>query len=250
MFKYFINFLPFMYEEILMDIGFTKNEAKTYIALLNLGLATATKISKNSGLHRANVYDSLKKLSEKGFVTHIQKENTSYYSATNPQSLLRIIKEKENNLKTILPQLMLTKKLAGSTGEAHIFESVTSFMNLLHNLLDYKEEILVYGIPKLAPGRIKTKIPHFHKKRISLDIDMKHIYNHNAKERIEILNNMKNTFAKYLPKSFDSQVSTTICGEEVILTLWHENLINIQIKNKSVANSYKKYFELLWNAAK
>ena len=233
-----------------MDIGFTKNEAKTYIALLKVGLTTATKISKDSGLHRANVYDSLKKLGEKGFVTHIQKENTTFYSATNPQALLRIIKEKENNLKTILPQLMLTKKLAGATGEAHIFDGISSFMNLLYGLLKYDEEILVYGIPKLAPGRIKTKIPHFHKKRLGLKIDMRHIYNHNAKERIDFLNNMRHTFAKYLPKSFDSQVSTTVCGDEVILTLWHENLINIQIKNKGVADSYKKYFRLLWDAAK
>nr|MBC8444149.1 hypothetical protein [Candidatus Woesearchaeota archaeon] len=198
----------------------------------------------------ANVYDSLKKLTGKGLVAYVQRDNTTLYEATNPQALLRIIKEKENKVKGILPQLMMSKKLAQSRGEAHIFEGVQSFMNLLYGMLKYKEEFIAYGIPPIAPEVVKTQIPHFHKERIAQKIAMRHIYNHDAKERITFLNKMALTSAKYLPERFDSQVSTVVCGEEVFLTLWTKPLLNIQIKNKNVAESYKRYFSLLWEAAK
>jgi len=75
-------------------------------------------------------------------------------------------------------------------------------------------------------------------------------YNHNAKQRIAFLNKMKLTEAKYLPESFDSQVSTNICGDQVVIALWNNPITIIQIKNQAVADSYKRYFELLWKSAK
>ena len=75
---------------------------------------------------------------------------------------------------------------------------------------------------------------------------MAHIYNHSAKTRIKFLNEMKLTEARYLPESYDSQVSTTICGDMVMLTVWVKPVMVIQIKNKSVAEAYKGYFKLLW----
>ena len=96
---------------------------------------------------------------------------------------------------------------------------------------------------------MKARLSHFHGKRIPLKIPMKHIYNHNAQERIAYLNTLAFTEARYLPAKFDSQVSTTVCGDEVVLSVWISPPILIRIKDKRIADSYKKYFDLLWNAA-
>lgn len=239
-----------MNEDILTEFGLSNNEAKIYISLLGLGLSTITKIASDCKLHRSNVYDSIKKLIDKGLVSYIQRDNVTLYEAADPHVLIRVAKEKENRLKSILPQLLLSKKLAASKGEAYIFEGVSSFMNILYGFLKYNDPILAFGIPRQVPEILKTKIPHFHRERLKLKIPMKHIYNHNAKERIAFLNKMKYTHARYLPESFDSQVSTNVCGDEVIFTLWTETILSIQVKNKLIADSYKKYFSLLWEVAK
>ncbi len=236
--------------EILTEYGLTSNEAKIYLSLLELGMTTVTEIAKDSKLHRTNVYDSLKKLVIKGLVTYIKKDNTTYYEAADPLILLRRVKEKEENLKRIIPQLLMAQKFSKKKGEAHIFEGANAFINILYDLLKYDEEILCYGIPKIAPEIMKSKLIHFHKKRINLKIPMKHIYNHGAMERINFLNKMSETYAKYLPESFNSQVSTNVCGGEVIIVLWVKPVMVIQIKNSLIADSYKKYFKLLWSAAK
>jgi HTH-type transcriptional regulator, sugar sensing transcriptional regulator len=239
-----------MNEEILTDIGLSQNEAKVYLCLLNLGLSSITQIADNCKLHRANVYDSMKKLINKGLAAYLQKDNVTLYEASNPQSLLRIVKEKEIKIRNILPQLMLSKKFSEKKGEAHVYEGVNAFVRILYGFLEHNEPILIYGIPKLAPNLMKTKIPHFHTERIKLKLPMKHIYNHDAKSRIKYLNKLPYSEAKYLPSSFDSQVSTNICGDTVVLTLWSNTVISIQIKNKDLADSYKQYFKLLWDNAK
>ena len=51
-----------MKENILMDLGLSKNESKIYLSLLEQGISTATQVAEKSGIHRVNVYDSLNKL--------------------------------------------------------------------------------------------------------------------------------------------------------------------------------------------
>jgi len=239
-----------MNEDTLIELGLSQNEAKIYLSLLNLGLTTITQIAEASKLHRANVYDSIKKLIDKGLVSHIQKEKVTFYEANDPNSLLRILKEKENKLKSILPQLLLHKSLAKSKGQAHIYEGTQAFIKILYSFLDYNDDILAYGIPKIAPDMMKTSIPHFHEERLKKKITMKHIYNYNAQDRIKFLNKMKLTQAKFLPEKYESMVSTNICGKEVVLVLWVKPVMIIQIKNRPIAESYKKYFSILWKAAK
>ena len=79
---------------------------------------------------------------------------------------------------------------------------------------------------------------------------MKHIYNEDAKDRIKYLSKMPYTEVKYLPKEYNSPVSTEICGEEVMFVFWKKNPLVIHIHNKEIATYYKSYFEILWKNAK
>ena len=238
-----------MEHETLTEIGLSNNEAKVYLSLLENGNTTITNVAKDCGIHRSNVYDSIKRLVDKGLVSHIQRNDGTYYEACDPQFLLRLVKAKENMLKKILPKLALKKQLSEDSNEARIYEGLPAFVNLLYTFLDYRQPILVYGIPKEAPFEMKTKIPHFHEKRISLGIPMKHIYNHDAADRIAYLNSLDYTEARSLPENLSGKVSTNICGDQVILALWSKPVISIQITNKIVADSYREHFEVLWSHA-
>jgi len=239
-----------MNEAILVDIGLSRSEAKIYLALLRDGVSTVTKISDATKLHRANIYDALKKLVSRGLATYMQKEGVSLYEAVEPNALMNILKEKEQQLSSILPQLELSRKLSAQKGEAYVVEGLSGLFNAMYHFLSYVDTIRVYGIPKSVPEIVRTKIPHFHKERLTKGIKMLHIYNHDATERMRTLNKMPLTEAKFLPESFDSQVSTWVCGEEIMITLWQKPIVCIVVKNKQVAESYKHYFSLLWLAAK
>jgi hypothetical protein len=79
---------------------------------------------------------------------------------------------------------------------------------------------------------------------------MRHIYNQEAKERMDVLNKMKFTEAKHLAGKYDADAPTNICGDTVIFFVFSEPVSVIKIKSKKIADTYKKYFELLWQHAK
>jgi len=58
------------------------------------------------------------------------------------------------------------------------------------------------------------------------------------------------TKLRYVSKELESPVSIIIYSDKVFINIWEPNLIAIIIKNKIVANKYKKYFDLVWKIAK
>lgn len=96
----------------------------------------------------------------------------------------------------------------------------------------------------------KFFLENYHRRRCKAKIPMKMIYNSDAKERIKWLNKQCGTESRYLAPEYDSPVSTTICGDEVVMTLYSKSPLTIQIKNAEIAKAYKQYFEVLWGLAK
>ena len=58
------------------------------------------------------------------------------------------------------------------------------------------------------------------------------------------------TIIKYVPEKFNSSVSTYIFDNKVALIMWVDNPMGIIIEHKAVYESYRNYFDYLWNVAK
>ena len=237
-------------EQILSQVGFSKNESKVYIALIKLGESTACKIAENSKMYRANAYEALEKLIKKGAAAYVLKNKTRYFYATDPENLLLDFKEKETKLKGIIPQLKLSHTLAEKKGEACIYEGIKPFFDIHHGFLRFNEPIYVWGIPKIAVPKFKYGIDNFHRERIKRKIDIKVIYNSDAMARVDYVNSLELSEGRVLPQEFDSTVETGVCGDEVIIVDWNDPITTIKIKNKNFAEAYKKYFKVLYAKAK
>ncbi len=240
-----------MDENILDDIGLSKNEAKVYIALLEIGISTVTNIAKKSGVHRTNVYDVIERLIQKGLISYIIKDDKKYFEVTDPNNLLNVLKQKENKLKNVLPQLLLVKKLSKKT-EVKVYEGVIAARNTLLGLLEIGEPIYMYGTIKGVKKLLGEHIlDRFQKERIEKKIPQKIIYNHDATDRINELKKLPLIEIKALPKEFDSPMSTNICGDVIYFRLYNRDpTLTIWIKSKDIADIYKKYFQIMWDIAK
>ena len=67
-----------MIEDSLEQLGFTKNEARLYLAVAEAGKANAQLIAKKVGLPRTTAYSVLDSLLKKGVVTTEQKKSTTF----------------------------------------------------------------------------------------------------------------------------------------------------------------------------
>lgn len=233
--------------EFLNSLGLGKNESKIYLALTKKQDASVLEISKITNIHRSNIYDALTNLINHGLVYEVNVEGRKLFHARPLKSLLDYVKQKEIELKDIIENFQLSepteKKLGISKGKFALKQALMS-------LLESGEEIVAYGIPRAASETIGPIINEFHKERIKKKIPMKHIYNQDAGERIKKLNKMKYTEAKHLSEEYDSHVSTNIVKDKVILFIWDKEISVIEIIDKNLADSYRKYFGILWKRAR
>ena len=232
----------------LEKLGLSQNEIKCYLALLKLGSASANEISRKSGIHRVSVYDALRGLAEKGLVSQITKVNKLLFEASNPKKIMDMIKEKEEQLeetKKIVPELLLEFKMIKEKQEIHSYKGLAGIKTILSEMLKSKTEILDFG----AEYKIKEFLPYdytkWNKERIRNKIKMRIVANIKIKPtRIRL------TDIKYVPKEFNSSVSTYIFDNKIALIMWVDYPLGILIEHKSVYESYKNYFEYLWKNAR
>ena len=236
------------FAETLKELGLGKNEIKVYITLIKEGTLAIPDIAKKSSVHRVNVYDSIRQLIEIGMVSYKEIEKKKYYSATNPKNLTLILKQKEEKIKAIIPQLETFYH--ESENKAQIFEGLDGIKKILNDMLEVGEKIQAFGIPKSMPELLKNFLIVFHRERIIKKIPILHIYNENAKERINYLNKIKYSQAKYLPPKYSVPSTTVIYGTKTAFWIWSETPFCVLIESERMANAYKKYFELLWDLAK
>jgi len=233
-------------EDLLEKIGLGKNEARVYSALLGMESGNVASIVEKSGVPRTNAHGALKRLIGKGLV----KKSGELYAAENPGQLMGMVRQQEKELKAIMPELQLGRKLAEHRGFVHVYEGLTAVKAILDSFLSKRSEILVAGIPEIAISLMESFIIDFHKRRIEAGVSMRHIYNADAQQRISYLNSLSYTEASYLPEQYNSLMSINICGDEMAMILWLNPVIVVHIEKEETAETYRKYFELLWGVAR
>ena len=237
-------------KDVLESIGLNKNEILVYLDLIRIGKSSAGDISKRTKIHRSNIYDILEKLLKKGIVDQIIENERKVFYPKEPGDLLNYLKQKEDELKKIIPEIENIQNKPKEERKVSITEGLNSVKNIILNFLDSKKPIDAYGTPKEAVEILGGFILEFHKLRIKKKIPMRHIFGADSLKRVRELNEMEYTKARYFPSSYSSKISTNICCDKVVLILWDIPVSAIVIENKQVAETYKNYFEILWESAK
>lgn len=241
---------------VLEEAGLAGNEAKVYLALLELGSALAGEITKKSGVNRTNVYDALDKLIEKGLASYVIKANRKYFEASSPKIFIKYLEEKENELRKkknmlniVIPELEIKRKLSKEPQEATVYKGRKGLKSIMEDVLDNKKEMLVFG----AEGKFVELFPHYsqqwHNRRGQLNIPIKIIYNEKIRAK---KSQSKFPIAKirFNANMYETPATTWIYGDKVVIVIWSDQPIATLIRSKEVASSYRQFFDVLWNSSK
>lgn len=235
-------------ENVLRSIGLNKNEVKIFLDLIKKGPSSALEVSKRTEVHRSNVYDSLRILEEKGFVDERIENKKKLFHAINPEKLKDYALQKEREVESIIGDLKNISSKEDKKSDVSISYGVFAFRNALNDLLKLNSPISVYGIPEGSGDLLgESFLKNFHSERIDRGINMKHIYNRRAFDKISRHRKIKFAEFRHLAKKYDSNTTTMICGDMVVMVIFGDNLAVIVISNEEVAKSYNNYFEILWS---
>ena len=241
---------------VLEEAGLAGNEAKVYLALLELGSALAGEITKKSGVNRTNVYDALDKLTEKGLATYIIQANRKYFEAVSPERIVKYLEEKEKDIQrkkelvnSSLPELELKRKLSKEPQEATIYKGRKGLKSITEDILDTKKEMLVFG----AEGKFVELFAHYaeqwHMRRGKLKTPLRIIYNEKIRAK---KSKAKFPIAKmrFNAHMYETPATTWIFGNKIVIIVWSDQPIATLIRSKEVANSYRQFFNVLWDSSK
>ncbi len=247
-------------ENILEDIGLTKNEIKIYLALLELGSTTTGPIIKKTGIHTSKVYDGLQRLANKGLVSYVIIANTKHFKAVNPNRITDFLNEKkskiveqETEIKKIIPELILKQRPLNDETEAEIFrgwKGMETVYRMMRDNLKRGDINYVFGASK---GENEEQVIIFFTKHLKIlakkRVKQKIIYNEAARGNIpENLKHPKLFLVKHLQNTTPAEINIWL--DKVMIVLLTKKPTVILINNKKVAESFKQYFEVMWKIAK
>jgi len=254
-----------MLEQELQKLGLQEHEAKIYLACLELGHASVSKISKIAGLNRTTGYDVLERLTKYGIVSRTGAKK-KIYLAESPQKLKFYLEEKKriydkrlDALSGLMPELgeifktdlKPTIKFAEGRKEMEklylgVLEAKSTVYSIL-NLQGYAEifdEMGTYQTQQRVKRKIKEKVLAFKNKTAVWWY-----------EKTYKKNPAKRQYTDYrwleLKKEYSTAGEINIFDDRVIgiLSSPKEN-VAFEIKSESFTNFLKVIFEIAWEASK
>jgi sugar-specific transcriptional regulator TrmB len=241
--------------DALKKFGLSEKESQVYLANLELGSSTAGDISIKSNLPRTLVYDILERLIKLGLISYSKKLGKKFFTSSEPKEFFRILTEKEEAMKIILPRLEELNKSPGvKRPQVEIYEGIEGMKTMMGEILNADiREFYGYGSSRSSYELIPAFMDEWHKERIKKKIIMNVLYN-NTRQTKEKLKNLPKTlkymFFKLMPIELESPTAIVIYSDKVVLQSWTKEPFAVVIESEQMAANQVRYFKELWKIAK
>jgi len=242
--------------DALERVGLTKNDRKVYLALIELGISTVSDLTKKTSLHRSYVYDILDKLIDMGLVSFTIKNKKKYFNVENPDRILQILKNKEQEIKEskieinkILPELVKRQKIKIEKQEAKIFIGKEGIKSILEDVLKTKKDFVAFGAEGKFKDIFKWYFDNWQNRRIKLKIRYKIIYNSRLKGK-RPTKEQKLVKIRFLPEKYEFPATNIIYGNKIAIIVWEISPIGFVLESEKAVKSFLSYFDLLWGLGK
>lgn len=234
--------------ELLERLGLSNKESSIYLSLSESGPATVSEISKNTGLHRPTVYQTLPALQKLGLVTESKKGKRAYFVAESPEKLRTLLSETESKLNELVPELKavfesheqkpLVKFLEGKKGITFVFEDLVTTLKRGDVFYRYSSARNQSRADSYLPKNYRALRDQKQLERFVITSET------SAKQKTARLERA----IKTVPKEFglfDFNVTQVIYGNKVAFIDYNSETALI-IENPVVADFQRKLFQILF----
>lgn len=248
-----------MYQETLQAAGLSPNEAKIYEALLDLGESSVPQISIKTGINRRNAYDTIERLVSKGLSFPIFSSKDNKYSAVDPGKLLEILGERQQKIQAIMPELESKYQKQQPPEEAYIYRGLEGQKNIWRDCLRVGETVYAVGAnASWYDPRIETSTKSFFKEANRKKIKFVELFNYEAS--LKVPNFPKHFLGKLeyrvLPQEYSTDSIINIFGDYVVtytgcrILRIDDNAVFFVLRSRALADSYRVWFQALWQVSK
>ncbi|UZE94241.1 MAG: helix-turn-helix domain-containing protein [Candidatus Pacearchaeota archaeon] len=242
-----------MNKNILRKIGLTDSELEIYLDIVKHGESLASEIAPRIKISRTYIYDSLQNLISKGLIVYVIKNGRRYFKALEVEKLLEYLDEKKEEIEKqkkdvldLIKELKVFQKPIREKPIVEIFEGKEGLKTILNDIVKQGKDIVAWG----ATDRIKNYLPEWFLERYVKEKVKKRIETRQFYVEGEKTLEGPGYILKAVSKEFSNPVTFGAYADRIIIFFWSEIPIIIRVKNKNIANSFRKHFEFLWKKIK
>ncbi len=238
----------------LENIGLSQKEAVVYVALLPHPNTGTSNLIRTTGLHGQFVYDALARLEEIGLAKHVIQNGRKKFSAGSPERILSLIEEKKLSAQRVVEQL---KAQFGETHEQsfEVYQGRNAFVAYQWTLLEGMEE--GETVDALGSGGdqyvelLGEEVEAFEKRRAEKKIFMRYLSTGGSEENFKKMLAVQTQYLEFrkLPQPAHG-VETDIYHDKIVFHLYGDPVISFAFKNKTIAEGYQRFFNVLWDLSK
>ncbi|OGG47628.1 hypothetical protein A3D66_01305 [Candidatus Kaiserbacteria bacterium RIFCSPHIGHO2_02_FULL_50_9] len=244
----------------LTDFGLSEKEAKMYLALLELEVATVNEAARTAGVNRSSAYVVLESLKKQGFVNMSGDKKIQQYVAASPEILLKVAEDSVkkhagvlDDIKITVPELKALHKDTKHRPKVQMFEGKQGVWKA------YFDPLITEKVSDLRvfadAARIFKHLPDFQKQdseRGRRGI-MMYAINPATKELFELMKHEQphppSEIALIPPEKYQFSSDMCIYGNKVVFVSPVEEF-GIVIESKEIADMLRNSFDLAWEEAK
>jgi len=240
-----------MMDLLLQNYGFSKTQAKIYLACLKLWKVQASIVARRIKENRVTTYSALKELCKRNVAKEYMEKWIRFYEVVSPRTLYSIFEKKLEKFKWVLPELLWLANNFNDKPSMYFYEGFEEVKEIYRDTLKTTEEIYKIGWASNMDKRLLNFIrSEIKPKRIEKKIPIRVMYPRNKitskfsldkeKEYREILFVDNSLFWVY--REFCMYWSSKI----YMIISSNKNTIWVIIDNIALYSMFKSMFLLLW----
>ncbi len=238
-------------KELAEVTGFNDKKSKVYMALLDLGEATASEIAKKVGLKRTTVYNILPELIAESMISSTKHKGKKFYYIDSPKDIKLKMEYRMSQIDDLIKKLLPLHSLSHDKPTLKIHEGIhgleKTYKDVVETLApgemhraylgsaDMYQDIHSDLIAKWAKVRVKNNCPT---RMITNDNETARKWLKTAKQDKREIKVVKDL--TYLNGELK------IYGNKIALTSYKEDYLTIVLESKDMANVLRSMFDMLW----
>ncbi len=236
-------------ENLFKELGVNDEQAKVYLAALELGQANMNELAEKARLKRTSVYNYVAELIQKKLITTGKKRKRIVYSAIHPNMLIEIEKARLAELHRTLPELLAIYNKSKTKPTVTFFEGVDGIKEVLQDMLKEKQTVSAFSDFKhMAAVFGDYYFDVFPPERARRGIVSRNIVPDTPKAR-----ELAKKDARYLRETKflqvpDLKTEINIYADKVALNSYQSNPpFSVIIEDHDIAETLRTIWQQLWN---
>lgn len=236
--------------KLFTETKLSDKQIKVYLALLQIGQASVSKIADVSQLKRPNTYVIIAELEALGYVHRIVGSNKKVYAATNPNKIVSDVKQGIQDLEEMLPYLRAIQKRAGKP-HVQYYEGVKGVQQALGQIYRPKEVRYVFSLDGVKEA-IPVELERWRKRYFSGKARPggKHLIRQQSAHKDYIASLKKNgQLIRHLPSDVEFNIDLALSDGSVYIVSFEDNIHITVINSQSIYQGLCVLYDLVWSVS-